>query len=48
MVDALHLVGTPDRIRARFAMWKSLPIGTLVVAARQVEALRLLAELAGG
>jgi F420-dependent oxidoreductase-like protein len=48
MVDALHLVGTPDRIRARFAVWKSLPIGTLVVAARQVEALRLLAELAGG
>jgi F420-dependent oxidoreductase-like protein len=45
MVDALHLVGPPDRIRARFAAWRSLPIGTVVVMARQVEALRLVAEL---
>jgi hypothetical protein len=42
----LHLVGTPDRIRDRFAAWKSLPIGTLVVGAQQPEAVRLLAELA--
>jgi F420-dependent oxidoreductase-like protein len=46
LVDALHLVGTPERIRDRFAAWKSLPIGTLLVGARQVEAVRLLAELA--
>ncbi len=48
MVDALHLVGTPDRIRERFKVWKALPIGTMVVAAQQVEAVRLLAELARG
>jgi F420-dependent oxidoreductase-like protein len=46
MVDALHLVGTPERIRERFAAWRALPIGTLVVAAQQVEAVRLMAELA--
>ena len=46
LVDALHLVGTPDRIRDRFAAWKSLPIGTLIVGARQPEAVRLIAELA--
>jgi alkanesulfonate monooxygenase SsuD/methylene tetrahydromethanopterin reductase-like flavin-dependent oxidoreductase (luciferase family) len=48
MVDALHLVGTPERIRERFQVWKSLPIGTLIVGAQQIEAVRLLAELANG
>jgi F420-dependent oxidoreductase-like protein len=46
MVDALHLVGTPDRIRERFKVWKALPIGTLIVATPQLEAVRLMAELA--
>jgi len=46
LVDALHLVGPVERIRDRFAAWKSLPIGTLIVGARQPEAVRLLAELA--
>jgi F420-dependent oxidoreductase-like protein len=46
MVDAFHLVGTPDRIRDRFSAWKPLPIGTMVVATQQIEAVRLLAELA--
>ncbi|MGO9839226.1 MAG: LLM class F420-dependent oxidoreductase [Polyangiaceae bacterium] len=46
LVDALHLVGTPGRIRDRFAAWKSLPIGTLIVGAKQPEAVRLMAELA--
>jgi F420-dependent oxidoreductase-like protein len=46
LVDALHLVGTPERIRDRFAAWKSLPIGTLMVGTQQMEAVRLLAELA--
>jgi F420-dependent oxidoreductase-like protein len=48
MVDAVHLVGPPERIRDRFAAWKNLPIGTLVVGTRQIEAVRLLAELAAG
>jgi F420-dependent oxidoreductase-like protein len=46
MVDALHLVGTPERIRDRFAVWRSLPIGSLLVRTEQIEAVRLLAELA--
>ncbi|HEY3820666.1 MAG TPA: LLM class F420-dependent oxidoreductase [Polyangiaceae bacterium] len=46
LVDALHLLGTPERVRERFAVWKSLPIGTLIVGTAQVEAVRLLAELA--
>jgi len=46
LVDALHLVGPADRIRERFKAWKELPIGTLIVGAMQVEAVRLLAELA--
>jgi F420-dependent oxidoreductase-like protein len=46
LVDALHLVGPVARIRDRFAAWKALPIGTLVVGTQQIEAVRLLAELA--
>ncbi len=46
LVDAMHLVGTPDRIRERFAAWKNGPVGTLIVGTQQVEAVRLLAELA--
>jgi F420-dependent oxidoreductase-like protein len=46
LVDALHLVGPPERIRERFAAWKQLPIGTLIVGTQQIEAVRLLAELA--
>jgi F420-dependent oxidoreductase-like protein len=46
LVDALHLLGTPERVRERFAAWKSLPIGTLIVGTSQVEAVRLLADLA--
>jgi F420-dependent oxidoreductase-like protein len=46
LVDALHLVGTPERIRDRFAAWKSVPVGTLIVGTPQIEAVRLLAELA--
>jgi F420-dependent oxidoreductase-like protein len=45
LVDALHLVGPPERIRERFEVWKSLPIGTLIVGTQQIEAVRLLAEL---
>jgi F420-dependent oxidoreductase-like protein len=46
MVDAFNLVGPPERIRERFAAWKQLPIGTMLVGTKQIEALRLLAELA--
>jgi F420-dependent oxidoreductase-like protein len=46
LVDAVHLVGPAERIRDRFAAWKSRPIGTMLVGTQQVEAVRLLAELA--
>jgi F420-dependent oxidoreductase-like protein len=46
LVDALHLVGPVERIRDRFAAWKSVPVGTLIVGTPQIEAVRLLAELA--
>jgi F420-dependent oxidoreductase-like protein len=46
LVDKLHLVGPPARIRERFAVWKQSKVGTLVVGTAQPEAVRLLAELA--
>jgi F420-dependent oxidoreductase-like protein len=46
LVDALHLVGPPARIRDRFAVWKQSKVGTLLVGAQQPEAVRLMAELA--
>jgi alkanesulfonate monooxygenase SsuD/methylene tetrahydromethanopterin reductase-like flavin-dependent oxidoreductase (luciferase family) len=45
LVDALHLVGTPDRIRDRFAVWKESKVGTMIIGAMQPEAIRLIAEL---
>ncbi len=47
MVDALYLVGPPERIRDRMEVWKESGIGTLIVGTAQPEALRLLAELNG-
>lgn len=46
MVDALHLVGTPERIRDRFQAWKASKVTTLIIGTQQREALRLIAELA--
>ena len=46
MVDTLHLVGTPERIRDRFQAWKASKVTTLIIGAQQREALRLIAELA--
>jgi alkanesulfonate monooxygenase SsuD/methylene tetrahydromethanopterin reductase-like flavin-dependent oxidoreductase (luciferase family) len=46
MVDTLHLVGSPERIRDRFQAWKGSKVTTLIVGAQQPEALRLIAELA--
>lgn len=46
LVDTLHLVGSPARIRDRFAAWKASKVGTLIVGAMQPEAIRLIAELA--
>jgi F420-dependent oxidoreductase-like protein len=46
LVDAMALVGPPERIRERFQAWKSCGIGTMLVGTAQKEAVRLLAELA--
>ncbi|MFI5298577.1 MAG: LLM class F420-dependent oxidoreductase [Polyangiales bacterium] len=46
LVDALHLVGPADRIRDRFQAWKASKVGTLIVGTQQIEAVRLMAELA--
>jgi alkanesulfonate monooxygenase SsuD/methylene tetrahydromethanopterin reductase-like flavin-dependent oxidoreductase (luciferase family) len=45
LVDALHLVGSADRIRDRFQAWKASKVGTLIVGTQQIEAVRLMAEL---
>jgi F420-dependent oxidoreductase-like protein len=46
MVDTLYLVGEPAHIRERFAAWKDSGVTTMVIGAQQIEAVRLLAELA--
>ncbi len=45
MVDTLYLVGDKTRIRDRLQVWKESPATTLLVGARQPEAIRLIAEL---
>jgi F420-dependent oxidoreductase-like protein len=45
MVDTLHLVGPPDRIKERFQAWKSSKVGTMIIGCAQIEAIRLMAEL---
>lgn len=45
MIDALNLVGSKERIRDRFQVWKASGVDTLLIGAQQPEAVRLLAEL---
>jgi F420-dependent oxidoreductase-like protein len=46
LVDKLYLVGPKERIRERFQAWKKSPVGTFIVGSPQIEAVRLMAELA--
>jgi F420-dependent oxidoreductase-like protein len=46
LVDDVALIGDKARIRDRLQAWKASPIRTMLIGARQPEALRLLAELA--
>ncbi len=52
MVDTFHLVGPKERIKERFGAWKEAAekrhVGTIIVGSPQVEAIRLMAELAFG
>jgi alkanesulfonate monooxygenase SsuD/methylene tetrahydromethanopterin reductase-like flavin-dependent oxidoreductase (luciferase family) len=45
MIDAINLVGSKERIRDRFQVWKASGVDTLLVGTHQPEAVRLLAEL---
>jgi F420-dependent oxidoreductase-like protein len=47
LVDTFNLVGPKERIRERFAAWKKVKIGTMLVGTSQPEALELMAELNG-
>lgn len=46
LVDDIALIGSKARIRDRLEAWKSSPVHTLLIGAKQPEALRALAELA--
>jgi F420-dependent oxidoreductase-like protein len=46
LVDDIALVGPKERIRDRLEAWKASPIKTLLIGAKQREALRVLAEIA--
>jgi len=45
MVDDFNLIGSPEEIRDRFAVWKESGADHLLVGCQQIEAVRLLAEL---
>jgi len=45
LVDDVALVGPKERIAERVQVWKDSPVDSLLLATRQPEALRLLAEL---
>lgn len=45
MIDCLNLVGSPERIKDRFQVWKEAGVSTLLIGTQQREAVRLLAEL---
>lgn len=46
MIDTLYLIGPPERIRERFAQWKSSGVTTMIIGCQQIEAVRLMAEIA--
>jgi len=45
MIDAINLVGSKERIRDRFQVWKASGVDTLLIGTQQPEAVRFLAEL---
>ena len=46
LVDEVALCGPKERIRERLQIWKSSGVTTLICGVGQLEALRLMAELA--
>jgi F420-dependent oxidoreductase-like protein len=47
LADEVALCGPRDRIRDRLAAWRESPVGTLILAIGQRDALRMMAEIAG-
>ena len=45
LVDEIALVGPKERIAERLGAWREAGISTLIVQARQTEALAVMAEL---
>ena len=45
LVDEIALVGPKERIAERLEAWREAGISTLIVQTKQVEALRVMAEL---
>lgn len=46
VADEVSLCGSKERIRDRFSCWQVLPITTLNIITFDIEAVRLMAELA--
>jgi F420-dependent oxidoreductase-like protein len=46
LADEVALVGPKERIRERLAAWKASPVGTMILAVGQPEAVRIMAEAA--
>ncbi|HVC30501.1 MAG TPA: LLM class flavin-dependent oxidoreductase, partial [Steroidobacteraceae bacterium] len=47
LCDELSLCGPEARIRERYRAWEDAGVTTMIVASRQPEALRLMAEITG-
>ncbi len=47
LADEVSLVGPKERIRDRLGAWRESGVTTLIIGTRQVEALRILAEVGG-
>jgi F420-dependent oxidoreductase-like protein len=47
LCDELSLCGSPERIRERFKAWEDSGVTTMLVGARQREALELMADITG-
>ncbi len=46
LADEVSLVGSKERIRDRLAAWHASPVGTMILAVGQPEAMRMMAEIA--
>jgi F420-dependent oxidoreductase-like protein len=47
LADEVALCGPRDRIRDRLGAWRESPVGTMILAIGQRDALRMMAEIAG-